>query len=176
MRDYFMRTERLGFSVWTEDDLDLALLLWGNHAVTRFIVSGGKMDRNDIRSRLEKEIECQSRHGFQYWPIFLHETDEFVGCCGLRPYGDEPKVLEMGVHLLEGHWKKGIATEACIAVIGRAFDDLGVDWLFAGHSPENIGSAKLLAKLGFRFLKCEYYPPTGSMHPSYRLDRIVGQY
>jgi hypothetical protein len=29
----------------------------------------------------------------------------------------------------------------------------------------------LLVRLGFRYFKDEYYPPTGSMHPSYRLER-----
>ena len=29
MREYFMKTERLGFSAWEKDDLELAKLLWG---------------------------------------------------------------------------------------------------------------------------------------------------
>jgi hypothetical protein len=56
------------------------------------------------------------------------------------------------------------------AVIKLAFDQLRADWLFAGHDPRDRTSARLLARLGFGYLKDGYYPPTGSMHPSYRLD------
>jgi hypothetical protein len=42
--------------------------------------------------------------------------------------------------------------------------------LFAGHNPANQASRELLARLGFRYTHDELYPPTGLMHPSYRLD------
>jgi [ribosomal protein S5]-alanine N-acetyltransferase len=34
--------------------------------------------------------------------------------------------------------------------------------IFAGHHPENEGSGRLLAKLGFVYTHDELYPPTGS--------------
>ena len=34
---YFLITERAGFRAWTPDDLPLALTLWGDPAVMRFI-------------------------------------------------------------------------------------------------------------------------------------------
>ena len=42
-----------------------------------------------------------------------------------------------------------------------------VDNLFAGHNPKNSASKKLLTKIGFKFIRDEYYAPTGLMHPSY---------
>lgn len=41
MREYFMKTGRLGFSVWEKDDLELAKLLWGEPEVTRLICALG---------------------------------------------------------------------------------------------------------------------------------------
>lgn len=35
----------------------------------------------------------------QYWPIFLRETDEHVGCCGLRPYDLSKGIYETGFHI-----------------------------------------------------------------------------
>ncbi len=35
--EYFLRSKRLGFRRWIEDDLDLALGLWGDPTVTRLI-------------------------------------------------------------------------------------------------------------------------------------------
>ncbi len=36
-REFFMETERIGFSKWQEDDLTLAETLWGNQQVTQYI-------------------------------------------------------------------------------------------------------------------------------------------
>ena len=129
------------------------------------------MGPDQVQERLESEIEGFRVHGIQYWPIFLRENDRFVGCCGLRPLDGDPHRLEMGVHLLREHWGKGLATEACTAVIEYAFDSLYMESIFAGHHPQNLVSARLLAHLGFRFEGNRYYPPTGLMHPSYCLPR-----
>lgn len=53
-RDFFLTTNRIGFSEWEKDDIKLAELLWGDPDVTRFICANGKFSTNDIRTRLEK--------------------------------------------------------------------------------------------------------------------------
>jgi RimJ/RimL family protein N-acetyltransferase len=68
-------------------------------------------------------------------------------------------------------WGRGLATEAGRAVARFAFDDLGATALFAGHHPDNGASRKVLLKLGFVHTHDELYPPTGLLHPSYRLER-----
>ena len=166
---YFLHSQRLGFRRWSEDDLPLAVALLGDPEGTRLI--GGPFDEDAIRSRLAREIEQQYLHGFQYWPIFLLENGEFVGRCGLRPCLRGERVLELGYHLHPAFHGRGLAQEAARAVIAHAFDTLGVDGLFAGHHPDNVPSANVLAKLGFRYDRDEFYEPTGRMHPSYLLAR-----
>ncbi len=166
---YFMTTRRLGFSHWTEEDLPLARLLWGEAAVTRYICASGTFTEKDIEARLAKEIQNDREHGIQYWPVFLLETGELVGCCGLRPYQEGQP--EFGVHFREKFWRQGLAKEAAEAVIARAFKELGAESLFAGRHPHNAASEGLLARLGFRFMREEYYAPTGLMHPSYVLEK-----
>lgn len=171
MRDYFLRAGRLGFSLWSKKDLFEALELWGNPEVTKFISADGKMSEEQVHQRLIKEIETFDRHHIQYWPVYLLETNQNVGCCGLRPYDSEKNILELGIHIKERFWGKGIALEACSTVIEYAFNTLGVEALFAGHNPKNKASAKLLKKLGFRYTHDEYYPPTGLQHPSYLMTK-----
>ena len=175
MREYFLTSERLGFSLWTEDDIIYATRLWGDPAVTRYLVSDGKMTSDEVHERLKQEMNNYRIRGIQYWPIFMKSSGEFVGCCGFRPHGDDPHVLEMGVHLVKDHWGKGIATEACKAVLNYAFDQLQVRTLFAGHNPRNLVSARLIKSLGFIYVNDEFYPSTGLMHPSYRLQKMDGR-
>ena len=44
-REYFLTTERLGFSWWTGEDLELANGLWEDPQVCRYIWTAGRMLR-----------------------------------------------------------------------------------------------------------------------------------
>ena len=165
-RTLFLRTERLGFGFWSREDLPLAMALWGDPQVTRLF--GGPFDERQVRERLEREITNQSRHGFQYWPLFHLGDGEHVGCGGLRPC-ERPGTLEVGFHLRPPFWRSGFGTEAARAIVRHAFQHLGVSSLFAGHHPENEPSRALLRRLGFQSIGAEFYEPTGEMHPSYLL-------
>ncbi len=167
-----MRTERLEFRSWSPGDFELALALWGDPDVTRLF--GGPFSEEWVRERLQREISNLETHGFQYWPIFLLETGEHVGCCGLKPYSSAEPVFsepihEIGFHLHKAHWGRGYGEEAARAVIALAFNRLGAKGLFAGHHPENHASRGLLKKLGFRYTQDHYFAPTGRQHLGYLL-------
>lgn len=166
-RKFFLNTERIGFSKWTQDDMELARLLWGNPEVTKYICAGGVFRDDDIVRRLNTEIQNESVYQVQYWPVFELTTNALIGCCGLRPHKE--KEYEIGVHLRPEYWGRGYAEEAANAVIEYAFRVLNARKLFAGHNPDNGKSRKLLTKLGFAYIGDEYYEPTGLYHPSYEL-------
>jgi RimJ/RimL family protein N-acetyltransferase len=168
-RRYFLTSERLGFGLWSQADLPLALGLWSDPDVTRHI--GGPFDPRQIAARLEQEIVTHAEYGVQYWPIFLRATAQHVGCCGVRPYRLDDGVYELGFHIRSDCWGRGYATEAAAATIGHAFGTLGASALFAGHNPANEASRRLLARFGFEYTHDELYPPTGLRHPSYLLRR-----
>lgn len=69
MREFFMKTERIGFSKWNEEDLDLAIQLWGDKEVTKFICATGMFSNEDIDQRLKTEINNDKHLHIQYWPI-----------------------------------------------------------------------------------------------------------
>lgn len=141
--------------------------LWGDPKVTAFL--GGPFTPEEVSARLSREIAMMIACKVQYWPVFLRENDDLVGCAGLRPYTNDGGVLELGFHLRPDYWGQGLAHEAARAVIDFAFGTRGIKSLFAGHHPENEASERLLKKLGFRWTHEEIYPPTGLMNPAYRL-------
>ncbi|MDR1782307.1 MAG: GNAT family N-acetyltransferase [Bacilli bacterium] len=169
MNNYFMKTKRLGFKKWNDNDLYLAIKLYSNPHVTKFISAEGVFSDEMIRDRFNLELSLQKKYGYCYWPVFLLDNDAFIGVCGLRPISlpDKGYVLEIGIHLLDTYWHCGYASEAMSKVIKYAFDDLKVDNLFAGHNPNNVRSKTMLLSLGFKFYQECYYEPTGLMHPSY---------
>jgi RimJ/RimL family protein N-acetyltransferase len=71
---------------------------------------------------------------------------QLVGACGLvrRP----SRTVELGYWIARAQWSRGLATEACGAVIGIA-RTLGLASLEGSHFLDNPASARVLEKLGF---------------------------
>lgn len=166
-KNIFLQTNRIQFSKWQYSDLNLALLLWDNPKVTKYISASGKFTKEEIKKRLAIEIKNENQFHIQYWPMFNKKSGEFIGVCGLRPYSD--KVDEIGIHLRPEFWRQGYAKEAMHVIIDYAFNKLHLHALFAGHNPNNAASKVLLNSLGFVYLRNEFYEPTGLYHPSYLL-------
>lgn len=169
MREYFIKTDQIGFSKWNVSDFDLAAQLWGDQEVTQFISATGMFTNQDIIDRLNTEIHNDKVFHIQYWPIFELAADELIGCCGIRPFKTDPHSYELGFHLRKKYWGRGYASEAARAAINYSFDVLKADKLYAGHHPQNKASEKLLMRLGFQYIGLNFYEPTGLYHPSYEL-------
>jgi RimJ/RimL family protein N-acetyltransferase len=157
-------TEHLVFRRWRDEDLPLAKSLFGDPRVTALV--GGPFDDDQVRARLAFEIGNDAVHGYQYWPMFA--GDDFVGCCGLKPYDD---VVELGFYLMTEQQGRGYAVEAARAAIAHAFDAVGAPAIYACHHPQNIASRRTIEKLGFTYSHDALYPPTGLQHPNHVLRR-----
>jgi ribosomal-protein-alanine N-acetyltransferase len=164
-------TARLRFEMWQEEDLALAIQLWGDPRVTALFDGRGALPVEAVRERLEREVANAHEHGVQYWRLHALVDGTFLGCCGLKPNDLAARVWELGFHLLPSAWGRGYATEAGAAVVAFAFDEVGATALFAGHHPENHASRRALGKLGFQRIGEALYPPTGFVHPNYLLRR-----
>ena len=140
---------RLVFRSWSENDTALAESLWCDPEVTRFF--GGAMSREQAHDRLHIECERDRSLGMQYWPIFLRETGEFVGCAGLRPWSMDPQTIEVGVNLMRSAWGLRLGEEALLAVLAHGFDTLDLPVIVAGHGIAHDNSRKLLERVGFKY-------------------------
>jgi RimJ/RimL family protein N-acetyltransferase len=71
---------------------------------------------------------------------------QLVGSCGLarRPSGS----VELGYWIARSHWGRGIATEACAALVEIGWT-LGLAALEGSHFVDNPASGRVLEKLGF---------------------------
>lgn len=174
MKDYFMKTDRIGFSTWKSDDIILAHKLWGEKNVTKFICSNGIFSDDDIKNRLSVEVNNMEKYNIQYWPIFDLSNEDLIGCCGLRPFDSDVNAYELGCHLREKYWRQGYALEGIKAVIKYAFNELNASKIYIGHHPDNIGSKKLLEKIdGIKYIGKKFYEPTGLYHPAYEIENYI---
>ena len=75
-----------------------------------------------------------------------------IGEVGLRHANTETKECELSVHLQNDSVKnKGYGTQAEILAINYAFDELGMEHIFAESLVKNTRSQHILEKLGFQY-------------------------
>lgn len=87
------------------------------------------------------------------WGIFLEETGELIGSCCLEQIHANFRRCNLGYNLRSDFWGRGLATEACQAIVRMAFEsELGIliDRLQAITVTGNVRSEALLTRLGFR--------------------------
>ena len=115
-------------------------------------------DRN-IKTITDAETYIKNTHlksyksvGFGFYKLILKETNIPIGSCGLVKR-DELEDVDIGFAFLEEYEKQGFGFEASKAVIKLAKNEFGIEKLLAITVPYNIGSIKLIEKLGFKYEK-----------------------
>lgn len=68
---------------------------------------------------------------------------------------DERTTGEFGWILNKNYWGKGIATEAAKALFDFGINGLGIKCFHAHCDSENVGSFKVMEKLGMKRISCE---------------------
>lgn len=102
------------------------------------------------RELIEKRIiENQQSEVQNYtWVIHLKSTEEFIGMIGLMLDNKKYNRGEVWYKIHPKHWGKGYATEALSELVHFGFDTLRLHRIQAGCAVDNIGSIKVLEKVG----------------------------
>ncbi|MEO8533475.1 MAG: GNAT family N-acetyltransferase [Flavobacterium sp.] len=93
--------------------------------------------------------------------VILKETNEFLGWSGIKFITNEinnhKDFYEIGYRFIEKHWGKGYASEAGLAFVKYAFNEMKVESLCAYADEGNKNSRKILEKLGFHYVNSFEY-------------------
>ena len=99
----------------------------------------------------------QRRLGYAQWRVSERDGDRLVGIAGLQLLDGGPEV-ELTYALEPSSWGAGYATEAGAAALEFAFVTAGLERVVGIVDPENVGSVRVLEKLGMRALgEAEYW-------------------
>lgn len=74
----------------------------------------------------------------------------YLGWCGLR-FFPETNEVDLGYRVKKKFWGMGYTTEAAAACLKYGFETLKLDRIVAKAMPDNIGSIKVMQKLGMTF-------------------------
>jgi RimJ/RimL family protein N-acetyltransferase len=82
----------------------------------------------------------------------IRKTDGLlIGSCSLTINGQTNKQASMGYVLRRDVWGQGYATEGAKAVLDFGFQTLALHRIWATCRPDNIGSAKVMQKIGMEY-------------------------
>lgn len=82
--------------------------------------------------------------------IILRETGELMGAIGLTIHKHHRRA-EMGYWIGVAYWNHGYTSEAAQRVIAYAFEDLGLDRVYASHFSRNPASGRVMQKAGMTY-------------------------
>ena len=151
-----IETERLRLEPWDDSHFERFARFMRDTDVIRYI----RPEPLDLRRAIEqheRSLEEWKLHGFGKRAMIETETDRWLGFVELSPVGpnkgSRDDDIELGYFVEPSRWGEGIATEAAIAARDEAFIDCNVLELIGRCRVENVASARVLAKVGFRRLR-----------------------
>lgn len=133
---------------WTTDPDVAKFMIWDLHTSIEDTIEWLKLEEENIKS---------DEH--YVWGFVQKDTGELFGSGGIN-YKKEIDCFEIGYNIMKKYWGQGLTTEACQRIIDFATNTLGLEKLFGRHAVENIGSEKVLRKLGFQYVADEFYEST----------------
>lgn len=98
----------------------------------------------------EGPMAMYEKFGFGLWHVARRSDGASIGMCGLLRRDILPDV-DIGYAFLPEYWGQGYAFEAADAALKHAAQKFGLERVIAVVSPGNVGSIRVLEKLGMTF-------------------------
>lgn len=89
------------------------------------------------------------------WALWHKADNKVIGSLGMHDFVSTSGELckELGYVLSTPYEGQGLMTEACLAAIDHVFKDTGIQTIWVSHFIENQKSARVIQRLGFRYVK-----------------------
>ncbi len=166
LRPLFVSDAEQIFKNWTSDPEVAKFMIWELHESVDDTITWLKT----------VEENYESRNSFE-WGFVLKETGELFGSGGLY-FKEALCRYELGYNIMRKYWNQGLTTEAGRAILHFALRELGVHKFTCRHAVDNIGSQKVMIKLGFKYYTNSHYESLGGKKQfeckNYNLDFDTG--
>ena len=145
-----LETSRMRFRQFTLEDLDALSKIVGDPEVMKYIGTGGARGLQSAEKTIRIILSHWEKHGFGIWAVENKASRRLMGWCGLQHLDKTPEV-EVAYLFDHQYWRQGYATEAARAALRYGFENRKLDRIVAITRSENIGSYRVMEKLGMRY-------------------------
>jgi ribosomal-protein-alanine N-acetyltransferase len=161
-----LETPRFQLRLFQESDVDALAALYADPEVMRYMK--GPRPRELAEKQVHTLAEQFDKTGYTQFAVESKATGEVVGRVGLWPL-DQTDEVELGYIVARSLWGQGVATETAAVCVEDGFRRLGLSFLAAICDLEHKASARVMQKLGFRYVRQARFYDTDVLY--YRLDR-----
>lgn len=146
-----LTTARLVLREFAEGDVFAMHQLESDPEVVRY-VSYGPSTEEECRQDLAFHIEHQTAQPRRFYHLAVCPSGKprLIGWCGLKIIDSRFQEAELGYALQCQYWGQGYVTEAASALLAYGFTQLCLHRIFATCDPCNIGSVRVLEKVGMQ--------------------------
>ncbi len=165
----FLETERLLFRSHESQDESDFVAMHTDPEVRRY-VGGQAWPLDKAIQRFRKEYLGRPTKAFGLWATILKEDGKYIGSCGLNA----PRIggrTFLGYYIARPYSARGLASEACKALLDYGFNRLRLHSIFADVEKGHAISEHILQKFGFHWVSQEEIPAGGRIISLYELQR-----
>lgn len=148
-RDIWVETSRLVLRPLEPGDLESFHRILNDPDVGRYLCDGEPVSAATVESYLRGSEREFAEGGVGLFGVRPRGESRLIGFCGFSRAGETGE-MELMYGLLPEWWGGGFATEAARASLRHAFEEAGLERVFAGIDEPNAASRKVAGKLGMR--------------------------
>lgn len=151
MRHIILETNRLQLKEMNLSDMKaLSSMLQDKNVMYAY---EGAFNDEETMAWMQKQIQRYKEYGFGLWGMFLKDTGEMIGQCGItmQEYKDM-QVPEIGYLLANRYWHRGYAIEAATACRKYGFNMLHFNELYSIIRDTNIASQNVAVRNGMKLI------------------------
>ena len=172
MKRVILETDRLQLREMTLSDIGaLSSMLQDEKVMYAY---NGACNDEETLAWMQKQMQRYEEYGFGLWGVFIKNTDEMIGQCGITMQEYKAtQVPEIGYLLAHEHWHKGYAVEAATACREYGFNALHFDALYSIIRDTNIASQNVALRNGMSFIDTivKHYRGVDMPHMVFRIKR-----
>jgi ribosomal-protein-alanine N-acetyltransferase len=169
----FAETERFFLREILPSDIDGMYELDSDPEVHKYLGNKPVTTKDQVVELISFIRQQYIDHGIGRWAIIDKKRGNFLGWAGLKFVTSETNnhknYYDLGFRLIKKYWGQGVATETAHASLEYAFAILKANEVYAMAACENIGSNKILKKVGLQFI--ETFNLDGIKHNWYKIVR-----
>ena len=146
-----MKTNRLILREFNKEDYNAIHTYASDPEVSRYEVWGPNTEV-DTENYLESILSYQGNNPRKDYEIAveLKDPNMLIGACSIHISDSKVREGYIGYCYNKQYWGNGYATEAAKAIISFGFENLNLHRIYATCDPNNIGSSKVLEKVGMK--------------------------
>ena len=145
-------TPRLTLRPFAEDDATPLYVHAQNPNVARFTLWDAHRSVDETLTFVRDYASLRYREGMaEPYAITLTPDPNPIGSCGCFWASRPNHSMELGYWIAEPYWGKGIAAEACRALLAHVFREFNLERVQARVIAGNAASSRVLKKLGFQY-------------------------